>query len=347
MQPIFYAYIKEKKTYYYFKPLSLLPPMTISVPLGQGLINFIWPDSTQEETVFDIIVHIASNLQDPKRYMNIMAKTLLPLAKRSPFLFFIADSFLAAYSSQHPINTISAYLNWFSLDPNIAHEKLKDHFIEWLHHTKQTLDYELTNILSENTDANNLTPIQKLYLLSLREDATYKHLKNLSFQTCLKPTNSYEPSSLSEAITILEDDNPEIVEMYILHTFDELISFELSQMLLHDIKYKKCKCCNKYFIPTGYSNTEYCNRIAPSNQKRCKEIGATLTFNSKHKDDPIHAAYRTAYARMDSRKRQKKITTMQFNQWSYDARIMREKCEQGNISLFEFQTWLDQTRVKK
>ena len=113
MQPTFYAYIKNKTVFYHFIPFSHLPAMTISAPLGQGIINFIWPDSEQESTVFKIIKYLVDNHTDEKSYNNLIFNTLSPLARRSPFLFFVADAFLSYQMNLASANTISTFLNLF------------------------------------------------------------------------------------------------------------------------------------------------------------------------------------------------------------------------------------------
>ena len=243
MQPTLYAYIKNKTVFYHFIPFSHLPAMTISAPLGQGIINFIWPDSEQESTVFKIIKYLVDNHTDEKSYNNLIFNTLSPLARRSPFLFFVADAFLSYQMNLASANTISTFLNLFPNTDKYNFTDIQKDVENWLYSTKKDLDNELTYLLTEKTGENHLSPIQKLYLLSINNNSPFSHLKNLNFKTCLMPTNAYVPNSFSDALETFETENPEVIEMYCLHTFNELISFEFSQMLLHNINYKKCKCC--------------------------------------------------------------------------------------------------------
>lgn len=71
-----------------------------------------------------------------------------------------------------------------------------------------------------------------------------------------------------------------------------------------------------------------------------------LTFENRHKDDRIHRAYTQAYRRMDSRKRTRYISRAEFAEWGKTAREKRTLCENGEISLEEFQAWLDKTKLK-
>ena len=82
----------------------------------------------------------------------------------------------------------------------------------------------------------------------------------------------------------------------------------------------------------------------PGETKPCSEIGALKTFDIVHKDDAIHKAYITAYRRMDSRQRAKFITKEEFKEFGKTARAERKKCYNGEITLEQFQTWLDDFR---
>ena len=131
---------------------------------------------------------------------------------------------------------------------------------------------------------------------------------------------------------------------YPLETMDDVIRFDMMQMLVNKVKFKPCKCCGHYFIPGGRVNSEYCDRIMPGETKPCNEIGALKTFDIVHKDDDIHKAYITAYRRMDSRQRAKLITKDEFKQFGKIARAERKKCYNGEITLEQFKTWLDDFR---
>ena len=134
------------------------------------------------------------------------------------------------------------------------------------------------------------------------------------------------------------------VIIYPLETMDDVIRFDIMQMLANKIKFKPCKCCGHYFVPGGRTNSEYCDRIMPGETRPCNEFGALKTFDITHKNDDIHKAYITAYRRMDSRQRAKLITKDEFKQFGKIARAERRKCYNGEITLEQFKTWLDDFR---
>ena len=126
-----------------------------------------------------------------------------------------------------------------------------------------------------------------------------------------------------------------------LESVDDMIRFELMHMLLQDVDFKACKCCGRYFVPSGRSDSLYCDRVVEGDGRLCSQIGPLKTFELSHKDDVIHKAYITAYRRMDSRQRAKLITKEEFKEFGKIAREERKKCYDGEITLEQFQTWLD------
>ena len=131
---------------------------------------------------------------------------------------------------------------------------------------------------------------------------------------------------------------------YRLNSIDDMIRFELMSMLIFYVDFKKCKCCGKYFVPSGRSDSQYCDRIFGDTKSRCSQIGALKTFEKSHKNDPIHKAYIKAYRRMDSRQRANLITKAEFKDFGKTARAERQRCYNGEITLEQFQTWLDDFR---
>ncbi|MBQ8541665.1 MAG: hypothetical protein IJ435_09365 [Clostridia bacterium] len=157
-------------------------------------------------------------------------------------------------------------------------------------------------------------------------------------------TKHREESKLFNFDFVTQFDADNGITVYPLETIDDVIRFDIMLMLVNKIKLKPCKCCGEYFIPRGRVNSEYCERIMSGETKPCSEIGAIKTFDIVHKDDAIHKAYITAYRRMDSRQRAKLITKEEFKEFGKLARAERKKCYNGEITLEQFQAWLDEFR---
>jgi hypothetical protein len=84
---------------------------------------------------------------------------------------------------------------------------------------------------------------------------------------------------------------PEIVELYEIDTIKDLLRFEFVKMIEHDIFIKKCKNCERFFIPMRRVDAEYCNRIWGDTQRRCNEIGAMIRYEKKVAKNPVWEAY--------------------------------------------------------
>ena len=140
---------------------------------------------------------------------------------------------------------------------------------------------------------------------------------------------------------------PEIVELYEIDTIKDLLRFEFIKMIEHDIFIKKCKNCERFFIPQRRVDAEYCNRIYGDTQRRCNEIGAMLRYEKKVAENPVWEAYKKAYRRFNSRTRAKKMTQSEFMAWSDEAAKKRDECLAETLPFDEFVAWLEQGRVRK
>ena len=197
-----------------------------------------------------------------------------------------------------------------------------------------------------------ISPAVRLFLLEQRNKLSGSYL-DTHFTTHLLMdyfvTELLDLSSFLQKKTSAQpgyDTVPTVHEVYDIETINDWFRFELISLVRDNIPYKKCRTCGKFFIPAGRSDREYCSRFNPKYGKPCREIGATLTFENRHKDDRIHRAYTQAYRRMDSRKRTRYISRAEFAEWGRIAREKRTLCENGGISFDEFQAWLDETKRK-
>ena len=140
---------------------------------------------------------------------------------------------------------------------------------------------------------------------------------------------------------------PEIVELYEINTIADLSRFEFVKMIEHDIFIKKCKNCERFFIPRRRADAEYCDRLYGDTNRKCSEIGAMLRYERKVAENPILEAHKKAYRRFHSRVRTKKMTQSEFMRWSDEASSKRDECLAGNLSYDDFVVWLEQGRVRK
>ena len=138
-----------------------------------------------------------------------------------------------------------------------------------------------------------------------------------------------------------------VEQLYIIDTIEDLFRFEFIKMVEHEIFIKKCKNCERFFIPLRRVDAEYCNRIFGDTERRCNEIGAMLRYEKKVAENPVWEAYKKAYRRLNSRTRNKKMTQAEFLAWSDEAGRKRDECLADNLEFDDFVAWLEQGRVRK
>jgi len=139
----------------------------------------------------------------------------------------------------------------------------------------------------------------------------------------------------------------EVEQLYEIDSIEDLFRFEFIKMIEHDIFIKKCKNCERFFIPKRRADAEYCERTWGDTNRKCSEIGATLRYERKVADNPILEAHKKAYRRFNSRTRAKKMTQTEFMLWSEEAAQRRDECLAGNLSFEDFIAWLEQGRIRK
>ena len=140
---------------------------------------------------------------------------------------------------------------------------------------------------------------------------------------------------------------PEVVLLFEIESVKDLLRFEFIKMIEHDIFVKKCKNCERFFIPRRRIDAEYCDRIWSDGPRKCSEIGATIRYEKKVASNPILDIHKKAYRRFNSRTRTGKMTQAEFLAWSEEAARKRDECLAGNLPFDEFVTWLEQGRVRK
>ena len=186
--------------------------------------------------------------------------------------------------------------------------------------------------------------LQYLYLMESKDNMRDTYTST-SFNTHLMPIGVHAFNHL-DVVNKIIDENMPVREVYDINSVQDWFRYEFMYLAKGNVLYKQCKNCGRFFIPSGRSDSEYCERIDTASGKTCKEVGAINTFAKKHENDEIHQAYTKAYRRMDSRKRTMYISKKEFTEWSKTAREKRKLCEDGQITLAEFQAWLDESKCR-
>lgn len=228
--------------------------------------------------------------------------------------------------------------------------KAKTAIIEDIKAKRECLFTEFEFISDGKKELQDMSVMQRLYLLDFRRKKEGKE----SYYTGSTFTSQFVPISrmVNKAKTveqlkeIIEENSIDVVQMYVILDLDDLIRFELLNVITHELVLKKCKYCGHYFVPYGRSDMEYCSRIYAGENKPCDQIGAMKLYQAKKQDDPVEMAFKKAYRRMDSKARRKRIPQSEFYHWSELARKKRDECYEGIITLKEYRIWLEADKGK-
>ena len=134
----------------------------------------------------------------------------------------------------------------------------------------------------------------------------------------------------------------QVNEQFHVLNLKEALFVSFMHMVKNQVVLKKCKCCGKYFIPTGRADKEYCDRIAPNSSKSCYEVGSIKKYHEKTKSNPVLQLFQKEYKKLNARIRTKKITQEQFFYWSTSARSLRDEAMSNDLSVEEFKEQLDE-----
>ena len=130
------------------------------------------------------------------------------------------------------------------------------------------------------------------------------------------------------------------VEVLCPRNIYDLIDFSVRECIKREVKMRVCKNCGHWFALTGRTNAEYCEVTRDSKGRTCKEIGAIALWNKNKSGDEVFKVYRREYKKRFAWIKAKRIDPAVFYEWSAKAREKKDACEQGELTLEEFRTWL-------
>lgn len=101
---------------------------------------------------------------------------------------------------------------------------------------------------------------------------------------------------------------------------------------------KRCEHCGRYFLLESGKYSGYCERpLKDGSGRTCRDIGPRRKYDEKCRTDPVWLTYNRAYKAHYARYMKKKMTVAEFEQWSADAILLRDKASSGELSFEEFE----------
>lgn len=149
------------------------------------------------------------------------------------------------------------------------------------------------------------------------------------------------PISADDIINKLQQCPRPLLEVYCLLDTSDIFKLDFVQLILSGKSISKCAYCGRFFILEGKRVLKYCNKIALGENLPCDVIGPKRAFENKVSQNPVYLAYNKAYKRNNARMKNQRISSSEFKAWSEKARDMRVKCLNGEITLKEFNDWLE------
>ena len=124
------------------------------------------------------------------------------------------------------------------------------------------------------------------------------------------------------------------------------VAFVLTKCLQHNVHFRSCKFCHRYFAVTGNPKTQFCNRRIEGSRKTCKEMGASRIYTRQTAEQDVVREFRRSYKTHNARVRYGMMTREEFSAWSQEARRQRDLCLGGQLPYDRFVAWLDSDRQK-
>lgn len=135
-------------------------------------------------------------------------------------------------------------------------------------------------------------------------------------------------------------DTHSFTEVLYPNTIYDLIDYSLRQCIQREQRMRVCKNCGLYFAVKGRGTAEYCDVTTDAKGRVCKEIGAFVHWSQSKEDDEVFKVYRREYKKRFAWTKTGKLSPAALYAWGEKAREKKAECEEGKITLEEYQTWL-------
>jgi len=342
--PLAVGYLSDDNIHFIFSKYRFLDEFSIKNKLGKCLIDFAWFDLESVQIIFEDIWKKYVALRKKKSEYDFIAMGLWTVIEKylglnnyfSVYLITLFNFLLEGLIDERVL-TYRSEIRQFANEGFFADGSIDETtdvqkylfisvFINCIEERQTVVESTLDKVLTDS-DNGKQSAMLRLYKLE-HEDKYFK---------------KYWHSRFENYIDKISNDSNQYENMTILETIDDMMRYELVQMILHDVKYKRCQCCGKLFIPDGRSDSLYCDRIMPGQERPCSKIGAHLVALKKRKSDPVLLIHRKAYDRMYNRVEMDYMAKSDFEAWSKEAKEKRDACRFGILSLNAFTKWINET----
>lgn len=342
--PLAVGYLSDDNIHFIFSKYRFLDKFSIEHKLGKSLVDFAWFDLESVRIILQDIWKKYIALRKKKEDYNFIAMGLWITIEKylglnshfTVYLITLINFLLEELIDEHVLtyrSEISKFANEGFFVEELTDETIDIQkylfisvFIKCIEERQAVVEQTLDKILIDS-DNGKQSAMGRLYKME-HEDKYFSKYWHSKFETSIGKVG--DSSDCYEQISLLE-------------TIDDMMRYELVQMILHDTKYKRCQCCKKLFIPDGRSDSLYCDRIMPGQEHPCNKVGAHIVALEKRRSNPALQIHRKAYDRMYNRVEMNYLAKSDFEAWSKEAKKKRDACRTGKLSLNEFTKWIDET----
>ena len=346
IKPLSYGFISDEKIYFKVK-YDFLNEFSFYNTLGKDLIDFVWFDEKLARDIFEIIFNFYPILRHKKDDYWFIAAGLFDRVEKyvmlnsyfSMYLLGFIDFLLTSHIDRRLLSNVAVdefqrYGYFVETDTNQIFDLDKREFIDVflysMEERQQLVSQTLDKVLAEKNSSTE-SALARFYEYENRDELFREHW------------NSHFEAFFGKRA----EDTAEIVQLTVLNRIDDMMRYELVQMLVRDVQYKHCQNCRELFIPSGRSDSVYCDRVIHGEDKPCKEIGAQIAAKKKLESNDGLRVYRQAYQRLKKRVEFGYMEDEEFEKWNEKALPMRNQCTDGKISFDEFKEWIDRTSRKR
>lgn len=347
-RPLAYGFIEDGNLHSLIK-WPFMEEVSVFQPVGKSLVDFIRFDRDFMTSVFEILLVRYMQAKAHKNDYNFIAAVLWEVTMKHRLIG--TNNYLTVYVLSYihlllegevdprilvgeKAEVITRHIRSLDVgdsqdDSFFAKQELTGLYMDLIEDRQLNVEATLSLVL-EQRDADGLTPIQRYYELELIDDEFRKYWHSDFIMKLGKKADGYD-----------------VQHFAVLENIDDMLRFELVQTLVQGIGFKRCKNCGMLFVPSGRSDTLYCDFVADGEEYSCRKIGANRQAKEKVAKDPVLQEHRRAYQRLNKRKEYGYMEEAEFKAWADEAALRRKQCQEGIITFDEYKAWLDETSLQK
>lgn len=355
---------KENKKEYYSTPITLYKAKVIknknskysTIKYSESYIPKVSPKRNKAEFVKNALKLNLIDLYNPyeERYgmflinfLNMRIDSLYSAYKD----FFYAYSFelIENYSESKKLKLDYKDENSFKSTVKTIFECAKEEITSLQSEFKKCVNYMYN--LNGNEDDKEYDSYTKFQAYSLKNDMINKYSKNTDvFNSLSIFKNDFVNLKLNELTKNINKGNINLQDtMKYSSTYLSNICFiVLNEIASNNITIKTCKNCGRYFIPVNRHAEVYCDLFPIIGGKKCRELGARITYTKSIQEVEGLLIYRRTYQkRLMELNRNPNATEKDrksFNDWKKSAQNKIKEYKQNKITENDLYEWMKENK---